>query len=166
MPDIKWNVVLRNPLTALKILLLGSCRSTVVLLARIIFPFRYRKLTLRDAYVREWVITAFSANPNIFCSEPRGHKCQEVVFSSATTNGSNDADVATPDRNGKIVVGGWIVPNTDVADLKHKDAVIVYAHGGGYALGHGLQNLSMFKRQVKKAKAVGQDIAFAPVKYR
>lgn len=166
MPDIKWNVVFRNPLTALKILLLGSCSSTIVLLARIIFPFRYRKLTLRDAYVREWVIAAFSANPNIFCSEPRGHKCQEVAFASATRNGSSDADDTAPDRKEKSVVGGWIVPGTDVGNLKHKDAVIVYAHGGGYALGHGLQNLSMFKRQIKKAKAVGQDIIFAPVKYR
>lgn len=42
----------------------------------------------------------------------------------------------------------------------------LFAHGGGYALGHGLQNLSMFRRLTKKAKLMGRDIAFVSVRYR
>ncbi len=156
MPSIKWNVLLKNPLTLLKILILASSRSTLVLLARIIFPFRYRKLTLRNALARDWIRTAFQANSDIFCSEPWGHGCQEVVAAA----GSDD------EKGRKSGVGGWVVPSTEVGELKRKDAVVLFAHGGGYALGHGLQNLSMFKRLAKKAKAMGQDIAFLSVKYR
>ncbi|KAJ9613367.1 hypothetical protein H2200_003309 [Cladophialophora chaetospira] len=155
MPSIKWNVLLKNPITLLKILILASSRSTLVLLARIIFPFRYRKLTLRNALGRDWIRTAFQANSDIFCSEPWRHGCQEVVLAAGVNDSSNQ----------KSVVGGWIVPSTEVSELKSKDAVILFAHGGGYAIGHGLQNFSMFKRLTKKAKAMGQDIAFVTVKY-
>ena len=156
MPSIKWNVLLKNPITLLKILILASSRSTLALLARIIFPFRHRKLTLRNALARDWIRTAFQANSDIFCSEPWRHGCQEVVLAA----GANDP----PNR--KTAVGGWIVPSTEVSELKHKDAVVLFAHGGGYAIGHGLQNLSMFKRLARKAKTMGQDIVFLSVKYR
>lgn len=156
MPSTKWHVLLKNPVTALKILLLSSWRSTLVLLARIIFPFRVRKLILRNALAREWISTAHEANSSIFCSEPRGHNCQEIVLASKIEE----------DGLKKRRVGGWVVPDTDVDDLRSKDAVILFAHGGGYAIGHGLHNLTMFERLVKKAKTMGQNIAFVTVKYR
>ena len=152
MPSIKWNILLRHPFTSLKITLLGSWRSVVVLLARIIFPFRARKLSLRNALARAWIRTAQSVNSEVFCSEPRGHGCQEVVFAGGAGQ--------------KRVVGGWVVPTTDVQDLKDKDAVVLFAHGGGYAIGHGLQNLTAFRRWTKKAAAMGQKVAFVTVKYR
>ena len=153
MPSIKWNILLRNPLTLLRILALASTRSVFVLLARIIFPFRYRHLTLRNALARDWIRTAFQANSDIFCSEPWRHGCQEVLLPGKYVSG-------------KKVVGGWIVPSCEVNDVRGKDAVVLFAHGGGYALGHGLQNLTMFKRLSRKAKSMGQDVAFISVKYR
>ncbi len=152
MPSVKWNVLLRHPLTSVKILLLGSWRSVLVLLARIVLPFRVRKLTLRNALARAWIRTAHEANSEVFCSEPRAHGCQAVVFAGSSDN--------------KSVVGGWVVPTTPPQELKDKDAVVVFANGGGYAIGHGLQNLTAFRRWTKKAAAMGQDIAFVTVKYR
>lgn len=157
MPPVKWNVLLRNPLTFLKVVTLASLRSTVLLLARIILPFRIRKLTLRNALARAWIFTAHEANPEIFCSEPRGHGCQEVIFAAGEYNSP---------LGQKSTVGGWVIPDTSLAQLKNKDAIILFAHGGGYAIGHGLQNLSMFHRVIGKAKAQGQDIAYVTVKYR
>lgn len=165
MPSTKWHVLLKHPLTSLKILFLGSWRSTLVLLARIILPFRRRKLTLRNALAREWILTAHEANSDVFCSEPWNHKCQEVVFAASPGDDDAHAHVHAPGRQ-KGVVGGWVIPTTEVDELRTKDAVILFAHGGGYAIGHGLQNLSMFHRLVGKAKAMGQDIAFVTVKYR
>lgn len=156
MPDIKWNILLKNPTTAVKILLFGSWRSIMILLARLIFPFRARKLTLRNALARAWISTAHSANSKVFCSEPWSHNCQELVLV-----GSN-AD----DPREKPVVGGWIIPNTGLDELKKKDAIVLFAHGGGYAIGHGLQNASAFRRWNRKAKAMGQDVAIVTVKYR
>jgi len=66
----------------------------------------------------------------------------------------------------KTILGGWIIPTTDVAELKNKDAIVLFAHGGGYAIGHGLQNASAFRRWVRKAKSMGQDIAIVTVRYR
>lgn len=156
MPSIKWNVLLKNPHTLLKILLLGSWRSTIVLLGRIILPFRIRKLGLRNAIARAWITTAFVADSDIFCSEPWRHRCQEVVFAGGESGGLS--------RKG--VVGGWVVPSTNVEELKDKDAVVLFAHGGGYAIGHGLQNLTAFNRWVGKAETMGQKIAVVSVKYR
>ncbi len=153
MPSIKWNVLVKNPITLLKILALASSRTTILLLLRIIFPFRYRQLTLRNALARDWIRTAFQANSDIFCSEPWRHECQEVVLPGKYVSG-------------KKVVGGWVVPSTERNELKGKDAVVLFAHGGGFALGHGLQNLGMFKRLSGKAKKMGQDVAFVSVKYR
>jgi hypothetical protein len=155
MPSTKWNVVLRNPITALKILLLASTRSTIILLLRIIFPFRVRKLTLRNALAREWIATAQESNPNIFLSEPWRHSTQSVTLVSQTENGQKESRL-----------GGWVIPDTNVSELKDKDVVVLFAHGGGYALGHGLHNLSMFKRLVGKAKKMGQNLAFVSVNYR
>lgn len=120
MPDIKWNILLKNPVTALKILFLGSWRSAALLLVRIILPFRARKLSLRNALARVWISTAHSSNSNIFCSEPWGHQCQEVVLA-----GSGEES-----QHQKTVIGGWIIPDTDVTQLKNKDAVVLFAHGG------------------------------------
>lgn len=156
MPDIKWNILLKNPATTLKIIFLGSWRSVVLLLGRIILPFRARKLTLRNALARVWISTAHSANSKVFCSEPRGHQCQEIVL-------VNSGEETTYQKS---VIGGWVVPNTEVAELKNKDAIVLFAHGGGYAIGHGLQNVSAFRRWIRKAKSMGQDIAIVTVKYR
>ncbi|KAK5054569.1 hypothetical protein LTR84_001460 [Exophiala bonariae] len=156
MPDIKWNILLKNPAIAVKILLLGSWRSVLILLARIVVPFRARKLTLRNAFARAWIRTAHSAHSKVFCSEPWSHNCQEVVLAGSTVDTLHE----------KPIVGGWVIPNTDVDELKQKDAVIVFAHGGGYAIGHGLQNASAFRRWVGKAKSMGQEIAIVTVKYR
>lgn len=116
MPSIKWPILLKNPLTLLKILCVASYRSTIVLLARVIFPFRVRKLSLRNALARDWIRTAFQANSDIFCSEPRGHGCQEVQVVTAGADGSSEK---------KTVLGGWVVPSTEVDRLKDKDALIV-----------------------------------------
>lgn len=149
MPSLKWHVLLANPLTAIKVLFLGTHRSLLVLLGRLILPFKARKQSLRNALARAWIRTAHAANSDIYCSAPRRHNCQEVL-------------VGDKER----ILGGWIVPTTPAAELKHKDAVVLFAHGGGYAIGHGLQNLTALKRWTRKAKAMGQDIAFATVKYR
>lgn len=156
MPDVKWNILLKNPATALKVLLLGSWRSVLILLARIVIPFRVRKLTLRNALARAWISTAHSANSKVFCSEPWRHQCQEVVLAGSSIEGLHQ----------KPAVGGWVIPDTGVEELKKKDAIVLFAHGGGYAIGHGLQNASAFRRWVRKAKSMGQDIAVVTVKYR
>ena len=153
MPSIKWNIILSAPFAVLKVMIVGTLRSTIVLLARITLPFRLRKLTLRNGLYRAWIRTIFQFNPALFCSEPRKHGCQEVALQP--TSGTSKSEVV-----------GYIVPSTLVHNLKDKDAIIVYAHGGGYAFGHALQNLTMFHRLTRKAKALGQDIAFATVKYR
>lgn len=153
MPSVKWNVILKRPLTTLKILSLGTWRSAVVLLARIVLPFRARKLTFRNALARIWIMTANAEDPDTMCSEPWGHRCQEV-------------ELVGDSNHHKSKVGGWVIPTTDVSELKNKDAIILFAHGGGYALGHGLQDLTMFRRLVRKAKMMGQNMAFVSVKYR
>jgi acetyl esterase/lipase len=164
MPDTKWNIIAKRPINTLKILLRGSWHTTLILLARIIFPFRARKLSLKVSLLRAWVIAAHDTDPEVFLSEPWRHRCQEVRFEMHEANGikQHGSTAGAPVEE----VGGWIVPSTNVDELKDKDAIILFAHGGGYALGHGLQNLTDFNRWVKKAKMFGQNWAVASVKYR
>lgn len=185
MPDLKWNVLLTRPWTALKIFFSGSWRSILVLLGRIVFPFRARRLSLRTQLVRAWVIAAHFTDSDAFCSEPWGHRCQEVTFEtplvagvdgpghgdngdasegSHTTTAPTTTAASSPNRPKDV--GGWIIPTTNFGELKNKDAILMYAHGGGYAIGHGLQNLSDFQRWIRKAKPFGQEWAVVSVKYR
>lgn len=145
MPSVKWYQVFSNPSAALKIILVASAYSTQVLLTRLLWPFGNRTLSLRTALARMWVGKTFQYNHLILYSEPRGHGAQRVETDAFTA---------------------YLVPGTDVARIRDADAVVLFAHGGGYIMGHALQYLDEYRRWIAGAKKMGKNLVVLTVNYR
>lgn len=67
------------------------------------------------------------------------------------------------------VIPGTVSPRHSFAKdraLERPGAVIIYAHGGGYARGEAKMYLNYFERWVKVAAERGMDIVFVSVEYR
>lgn len=153
MPSIKWHEVFKNPIVTLKILLVATAYSTKAIIARLLWPFGKRVIPLRTALARIWVGKAFQYNHLILYSAPK--KWQGSAQIIHTPGGFT----------------GYLIPSgsadTDVvAKLKDADAVIVFAHGGGYIMGHALQYLREYARWVAKAKKMGKKVVVVTVDYR
>lgn len=149
MPSLKWHHVWAQPVTTLKLVAVASALSFKEILARVCFPFRHRPLRLRNALVRLWLGTAFSANGAIFYSDPVDETVQSVKVEQ------DQAEV-------------YLVPTLarPSVELQAADAVVLFAHGGGMIMGHPLQYLDEYRRWVRVARQRRRKVVFVAFKYR
>lgn len=145
MPSINWAVVFASPLSSLKILVLASSATLRLLLGRILLPFSSRPLSLRNDIARSWIGTTFVHNAQILYSEPSKHDILKIEAPGFTT---------------------YVVPTTKPADLKLADAVVIYVHGGGMAMGHPLQYLKDYQRWIQHGREKGGKFVFLAPQYR
>lgn len=145
MPSIKWHEVWTSPKSTMTILAISTTRTLQLIASRVIFPFRPRVLSLRNAIARVWVGTAFIYKATIFYSSPAQHDAQRI-------EGPGFA--------------AYMIPTGKLADLKEADAVMLFMHGGGMILGHPLQYLHEYERWVNLAESKGKKIVIMAVHYR
>ena len=50
--------------------------------------------------------------------------------------------------------------------VQKSDLVVLFCHGGGFAVGHPLQYRSMYRRWIRKASGAGLGLAIAAIRYR
>lgn len=145
MVSVKWQKARENPIGFFKVLSIASFHSIRIILSRILLPFRERQLSLRDELARMWIGNVFMFNPGLLYSEPAGHHVQCVRHEGFS---------------------GFLIPTTDPDELATNDAIILFAHGGGYIIGHALQYLDEYKRWVREASQLGKSLAILTVDYR
>jgi hypothetical protein len=145
MPSINWGAVWASPSVSLRILVLASFDTVRLFVSRILLPFSARPLSLRNALARIWVGTTFVNNAQIFYSEPPNHNVAKIKAHECCT---------------------YVIPTTNSVDLKDADAVVIYCHGGGMAIGHPLQYLKEYQRWIQLGKKKGGNIVFLAPQYR
>lgn len=145
MPSIKWHHVTLG--SAIRIIALAGASTVKETFLRIIWPFKRRVLSFRNALARLWLGTAFAVNPLIFYSS-----AQEKSVQKFTHRGTDF----------------FLVPSLDQPReaLEAADAVVLFAHGGGMIIGHPLQYLDEYRRWVQKGIEKGKRVIFVAVKYR
>lgn len=145
MVSVKWNKARESPLSFLKVVIISGFCTLKILCWRALLPFSKHKLSLRNEIARTWIGHVFTINAALLYSEPAGHQVQRIQHQGSL---------------------GFLLPTTSLDDLASKDAVVLFAHGGGYIIGHALQYLEEYVRWIKAAGRQGKKMAFLAVEYR
>ncbi|KAH8647576.1 Alpha/Beta hydrolase protein [Tricladium varicosporioides] len=139
MPSIKWQPIQAAPLTAFKV----TIRCILSSIPEILKVVTYQTpISIWASLAKIWVGTFFEYIPDMWYSEPR-NTVQKI------------------ESNGMRV---FVIPNIRPEEIKHVDAVYLYAHEGGMMIGHPLQYLTEYERWVTAAAAKGKKLVIlAPV---
>lgn len=148
MPATKWHHVRSKPFTAIRTILIATCRSIIAIGNKIVNPSH--PLSFRTAIVRVWVATSFGADHMIWYSEPERHNIHKFATSS-----TESAYIITTTNSSNVE-----------KEIQNADVVYLYAHGGGLFIGHPLQYLDEYRRWVKRAESLGKKMVIITPHYR
>ena len=145
MPQFNWEEARKKPLQFCAVLWDTLQQAAVLIIKRTSGHTQHEQALLLDTIKHRLLLAANTRNPNLVLSVPL-------------------STVHCADRRDHGTFNGFVVPAGTV--LGGVDVVLLFLHGGGYAIGHPLQYRAAYTRWIKKARNMHIELAVFALRYR